>query len=38
MKELILAGAMLVSMLVIAAVAIIGVKRYDAKHERNDTE
>ncbi len=38
MKELILAGAMLVSMLVIAGVAIIGVKRYDRKNERNDTE
>ena len=38
MKDLILASAMLVSMLVIAAVAIIGVKRYERKNERNDTE
>lgn len=38
MKEMILASAMLVSMLVIAAVAITGVKRYDRKPERNDTE
>lgn len=38
MKEMILASAMLASMLVIAAVAIIGVKRYDKKSKRNDTE